>query len=110
MFAISRGSKTINDERVDTFIRSIAGEDTLLEVEAGTNGFHGGGRKSGSRAYFRLTALNKADFFARVRYNDAGQPVSLEICFCGDEGLTALMKALSFAGDVIKEQTFDQNT
>ena len=109
MFAISRGCKTINHERVDTFIRAIAGEDTLLEVEAGTNGFHGGGRQSGSRAYLRLTALNKADLFVRVRSNDAGQPVSVEICFCGDDGLTALMKALTFAGDAITEQAYDQN-
>ena len=77
MYRIDTGCKTINGERVDTFIRGIVGRDSLLEAEAGTNGYH----SENSRAYLRVTTLSKADFYARVKTNEAGQPVSVELCF-----------------------------
>lgn len=100
MYRIDTGCKTINGERVDTFIRGIAEKNSLMEAEAGTNGYQG----SDSRAYLRITALSKADFYARVKCNEAGQPITVELCFGGHEGLEAFRKALDFARQVLEEQ------
>ena len=110
MYRIDTGAKNINNARVNTFIRAISAGDQLYEVEAGATGFQGGGRQSGSRCYLRISALTRADFFARIRESESGQPIGVEICFSGDDGLTAMMKALSFAHTVITEQATDQNT
>ena len=110
MYRIDSGIKFINGERVDTFIRGIIGESTVMEVEAGTNGYHGGDRENGSRTYLRLTALNKVDFFARLKNNDAGQPVGVELCFCGDDGLSNVLKALDFAKQVLTDQLNGENS
>ena len=81
-----------------------------MMVEAGTNGYHGGDRENGSRTYLRLTALNKADFFARLKNNDAGQPIGVELCFCGDDGLNNVLKALDFAKQVLTDQISEENS
>ena len=100
MYPIDTGCKTINGERVDTFIRGIVGKNSLMEAEAGTNGYCG----DDSRVYLRLTVLNKADFYARVKTNEAGQPIAVEICFGGPEGVDTAMKALDFAKRVLSDQ------
>ena len=100
MYRIDTGCKIINGERVDTFIRGIAGKDNLMEVEAGTNGYQG----CDSRVYFRVSALTKMDFFARVKTNDAGQPVAVELCLGGSEGVDAALKALDFCKRVLTDQ------
>ena len=100
MYRIDTGCKTINGERVDTFIRGIAGRKSLLEVEAGTNGYCG----DDSRVYLGLSVLNKADFFARVKTNEAGQPIAVELCLGGSEGVDAALKALDFCKRVLTDQ------
>ena len=104
MIRIDSGVKFINGVRVDTFIRGITGDSAIMEVEAGTNGYRGGDRECGGRTYLRLSALNKADFFARVKNNENGQPVGVELCFCGDDGLRTVLKALDFAHRVLSDQ------
>ena len=106
MYRIDTGCKTINGERVDTFIRGIVGRDSLLEAEAGTNGYH----SENSRAYLRVTTLSKADFYARVKTNEAGQPVSVELCFGGSDGIRAILKVLDFAKQVLSDQLSGENT
>ena len=106
MYRIDTGCKTINGERVDTFIRGIVGKNSLLEVEAGTNGYHG----ENSRAYLRVTTLSKADFYARVKTNEAGQPVSVELCFGGNDGVNAILRVLDFAKQVLSDQLSGENT
>ena len=106
MYRIDTGCKTINGERVDTFIRGIVGKNSLLEAEAGTNGYHG----DNSRAYLRVTTLSKADFYARVKTNEAGQPVSVELCFGGNDGINAILKVLDFAKQVLSDQLSGENT
>ena len=100
MYRIDTGCKTINGERVDTFIRGIAGRKSLLEVEAGTNGYRG----DDSRVFLGLSVLNKADFFARVKTNEAGQPIAVELCLGGSEGVDAALKALDFCKRVLTDQ------
>ena len=100
MYRIDTGCKTINGERVDTFIRGIVGKNSLMEAEAGTNGYCG----DDSRVYLRLAVLNTADFFARVKTNEAGQPVAVELCFGGAEGVDVALRALDFAKRVLTDQ------
>ena len=106
MYRIDTGCKTINGERVDTFIRGIVGRDSLLEAEAGTNGY----LSANSRAYLRVTTLSKADFYARVKTNEAGQPVSVELCFGGNDGINAILRVLDFAKQVLSDQLSGENT
>ena len=100
MYRIDTGCKIINGERVDTFIRGIAGNESLMEVEAGTNGYLG----DDSRVYFRVSALTKTDFYSRVKTNEAGQPIAVEICLGGSEGVDAALKALNFCKRVLTDQ------
>ena len=106
MYRIDTGCKTINGERVDTFIRGIVGKNSLMEAEAGTNGNCG----DDSRVYLRLTVLNKADFYARVKTNEAGQPVSVELCFGGNDGINAILRVLDFEKQVLSDQLSGENT
>ena len=100
MYRIDTGCKSINGERVDTYIRGIVGKNSLMEAEAGTNGYCG----DDSRVYLRLTTLTKADFFARIKANEAGQPIGVELCLGGTEGVDAALKALDFARRVLEDQ------
>ena len=100
MYRIDTGCKVINGERVDTFIRGIVGKNSLMEAEAGTNGYQG----DDSRVYLRISVLNKADFYARVKTNEASQPVAVELCLGGAEGVDAALKALDFAKRVLTDQ------
>ncbi len=106
MYRIDTGCKTINGERVDTFIRGIVGKNSLMEAETGTNGYHG----ENSRAYLRVTTLSKADFYARVKTNEAGQPVSVELCFGGNDGINTILRVLDFAKQVLSDQLSGENT
>ena len=104
MYEITKGEKRINGELVETYFRSVVLPSCLIEVEAGTTGFRGGGRHAGGRCYLRFSNLNNADFYAQIHENAAGQPVSVELCFSGDDGLTAILRALDFAGRVLRDQ------
>lgn len=100
MYRIDTGCKTINGERVDTIIRGIAGRNSLFEVEAGTNGYQG----DDSCVYFRLSVLATANFYSRVKTNEAGQPIAVELCLGGSEGVDAALKALDFCKRVLTDQ------
>ena len=55
MYAIDTSNHTVNDKKVDTFLRTVHDGDTHLEVEAGTTGFTGVCcRDAGSRTYLAL--------------------------------------------------------
>lgn len=109
MYEIRSGSKQINGKRIDTFERNIAGDNSCMEIEAGTNGICGGNRSAGGRTYFRLSALTKSDFFARVKEDEEGRTSSVEIVFCGDDGLRAFMTAMEFAYDAISDRITGEN-
>ena len=100
MYRIDTGCKTINGERVDTFIRGIVGKNSLMEAEAGTNGNCG----DDSRVYLRLTVLNKANFYARVKTKGKKEKADIQDTFGGTEGVDAALKALKFAKRVLTDQ------
>ena len=105
MYRIDTGCKTINGERVDTFIRGIAGRKSLLEVEAGTNGFHGGDTGAGSRTYIRIVNNGNTDIYVRPTgpCGDDG----VEIMLGGDCELDTMITALEFITKVLKDQAME---
>lgn len=107
MYEIREGLKKINDVMVETFERDASCGDAVLEAEAGTTGFCGGGREEGGRGYVRISAEN-ADFYANVTKNGAGKVNGIEIAVCGDNEIMALIKALHFAGKAVIEGCGDE--
>ena len=107
MYAIDISNHTVNDKKVDTFLRTVLDGDTHLEVEAGTTGFTGACcRDAGSRTYLALLC-RKGDFFFGPIKDDEGRTVGIRIACCGDEGLNAIMKSLAFAYHAIDDQCCD---
>lgn len=103
MYAISEEIKKINGEMVETFEREAAAGNTALRVEAGTTGYKGGSRNSGSRSYLCIEALCGDFHFSEVT-DEEGNAVGMEIACCGDDGLNALMKALEFSCQAMDDQ------
>lgn len=99
MYAIEEGMKLINGEVVDTFEREITEGKTTIQVEAGTTGYRGGGRQSGSRCFFRVKCLG-GDF----HFSTLSEGEGIEIACCGDDSLSALMKALEFSCQAMNDQ------
>ena len=103
MYEIEKGLKKINDCFVETYIRSVTGHGTKLEVEAGTTGYKGTPcRKGGGRTYLRLE-YSAGDYHIRPVADDRGA-AGVEIVCCGDAGLDALVKALDFAREAFSDQ------
>ena len=103
MFAVSEEIKKINGKVIETFEREAADGNAVLRVEAGTNGYKGGGRVRGSRTYVCLDCIC-GDFHFRPVTDEAGEMVGIQIACCGDDGLKALMKALAFATQALDDQ------
>ena len=79
MYAIDTSNHTVNDKKVDTFLRTVLDGDTHLEVEAGTTGFTGACcRDAGSRTYLALLC-RKGDFFFGPIKDDEGRTVGIRI-------------------------------
>ncbi len=97
MYAIEKGLKRINGESVETFSRDIQENQTELRVEAGTTGYKGNNsRDAGGRSYI-CVMCKRGDFYFKNIQNSRGQTVGIEIACCGDEGLEALLKSLTFS-------------
>ena len=103
MFEVREGVSCVNGEVFQTFERDARDGDACFEVEAGTTGFCGGKRDKGGRAYVRITA-EEADFFARLLVDDNDRPRGVVMAVCGDDEMTALIKALEFAAEVLWDQ------
>ena len=104
MYAIDTSNHTVNDKKVDTFLRTIHDGDTHLEVEAGTTGFQGACcREAGSRTYLALLC-RQGDFFFGPIKDDEGRTVGIRIASCGDDGLDAILKALEFTYHALNDQ------
>ena len=104
MYAIEEGVQKINGQVVETFQREICDRNTVLEVEAGTNGYKGGCCKTGDgRTFLSLLCLQGSFFFGPIK-DDDGNIAGITIACCGDDGLNAIMKALEFAQEAINDQ------
>lgn len=107
MFAIEEGVQKINGEVVETFSREVMDGSVVLEVEAGTTGYKGGCcRNAGSRTCLSILSLSGDFCFSPIK-DDEGHIAGITIACCGDDGLSAIMKALEFAHTAINDQRCD---
>ncbi len=107
MYAIKEGFKTINGEYVQTFQRDVRGIETVLTVEAGTTGYTGGcSREGGSRTYLNLQCPT-GDFYFKPVKDEKGKRIGFTIACCGDDGLDAFMKAITFVRDALNDQCLE---
>ena len=105
MFAISEKTRKIDRMDVTTYTREIV-SCNLLEVEAGTNGYHGGDSGHGSRAYFRIENLGGTDIRIKTigRFNDG-----FEVIIGGDCELETMITALKFITQALEDGAKEAN-
>ncbi|MBR5529213.1 MAG: hypothetical protein IKU57_01935 [Oscillospiraceae bacterium] len=100
MFAITEGTRKIYGKDVTTFTREIISAN-LLEVEAGTNGYHGGDAGHGSRTYIRIK--NNGNTFIRVNPLGRDNNEGVELLLGGDCELETMIRALKFITKVLED-------
>ena len=105
MYEISTSRAMINGVKIDVFERCVVEDEAIVAIAAGTNGSKGGERDEGGRTYVRLD-VGIGDFLIDPRINDDGEVDGVEIVACGDSGLEAMIKALSFASRTLEELTY----
>ena len=100
MFAISEKTRKIDHMDVTTYTRDIISAN-LLEVEAGTNGYHGGDSGHGSRSYFRIENQGGTD----IRVNPLGRhgEEGFEVIIGGDCELETMITALKFITQALED-------
>ena len=119
MYETKCTTRKINGVDIETWSRDII-DANVLTVEAGTNGYRGGGTKCGSRTYIRIEdkdsmdpcarAMNAAlgiagtDFRARVITAPDGRTSGIEMVLGGDAALSTIIEALEFSAKVLRDQ------
>lgn len=103
MIEVTKHIKELFGKEVATTITQIGS----LEVEVGTNGYHGGGAKDGGRTYLRIQNCDDADI--RVRklpgIPRAGLGEGIEIVFGGNNELESVINAIKFAVDTLESNS-----
>lgn len=100
MFAISEKTRKIDRMDVTTYTRDIISAN-LLEVEAGTNGYHGGDSGHGSRSYFRIENQGGTDI--RVKPLGCHGEEGFEVIIGGDCELETMITALKFITQALED-------
>lgn len=98
MHEIKRSTKRINGEDITTYSREVVSAN-ILEVEAGTNGYHGGDAGHGSKTYLRIQ--DKGGTACELTMLDGG----FDIVLYGDCELRTFIEALKFAVRVLEEES-----
>lgn len=98
MFAIKERQRVVDDKIINTFQREVVSAN-ILEVEAGTNGYHGGDSGHGSRTYIRIDSLADSDITAHITPNGG-----VELLIGGDCELETTIRALKFITKVLEDQ------
>lgn len=93
-----------NGMNVTTWSRDIISAN-LLEVEAGTNGYHGGDSGHGSRTYLRITDQGSTDMRCKVKNDYGDHTESVELEFGGDCELQTIIEALKWMLSVLETQS-----
>lgn len=100
MFAITEGAKKVFGAEITTFTRDIINAN-LLEVEAGTNGYHGGDTGHGSRTYIRIENMGGTHIRVTPLGTDGG--MGFELFLGGDSELETTICALKFITKVLED-------
>lgn len=97
---IKRRTRTVKGVRITTNETDIASKYNTLSVEAGTTGYCGGNKKSGSRTYVRICDIANSD----IEIERDGNGKGFVIRAAGDCELSTLIDALSFCTEQLKKQ------
>lgn len=89
----------IDGRSIPTMVEEMMNCDSIIEVEAGTNGYQGGGSGCGSRTYFRIKDLANTDMQCSVEHcgRNTDQASEVTITFGGDSELRMFIDGLRFA-------------
>lgn len=101
MYEVTKKERLLEGGRLETWERDIV-SCNILQVEAGTNGFHGGDGGSGCRTYIRIENLASTSIQVRMIGENGGD--GLEIVLSGDTELSTMLEALEFIQKVLKDQ------
>lgn len=101
MYEVMKKERLLKDGRLETWERDIV-SCNILQVEAGTNGFHGGDGGNGCRTYIRIENLASTSIRVRTLGENGGD--GFEIVLSGDTELSTMLEALEFIQKVLKDQ------
>lgn len=104
MSEIKANEKKLHDGTTITTHSQKISMANILEVEAGTNGYHGGDTGHGSRTYFRIEDLSSTDIRPRCYETEYGNK-GIEVTLGGDCELDSIVEALEFIVDTLKKRT-----
>lgn len=104
MYAVNEGVAIVNDQEFTVFNRQVETEKGILDVTAGTTGFKGGEREAGGRTYLSIEGCACIDMHADLKKDEDGDVTGIELAFCGDNELDALIRALLFAQKTLVDQ------
>ena len=102
-YPAKKRTRKIDRSKVTTWSRDIV-NCNILEVEAGTNGYHGGDSGHGSRTYLRLKNLGGTDIRCNVEADQFGCD-SIEIILGGDAELKTMKEALRWMLTILEAQS-----
>ena len=91
--------RQLKGEDVITWSRNVVSSN-ILEVEAGTNGYHGGDSSKGARTYLRLADVGNSAMWCRAQEYDG-----VEIVLGGDTELATVIEALKWMVSVLEAQS-----
>jgi len=103
MYEVTLGQREIASVAIDTYKREIF-HASVLEVEAGTNGFKGGNASQGGRTYIRIQDLIGSDMQVYLTHDGDGEENGLILALKGDAELTNILEAMKFIVKVLEEQ------
>lgn len=106
MYAIGESTAKINGVTFPTFSREVATDEGALTIEAGSTGFKGGDRAAGGRGFVSIN-VTAGDLHFDLITNGDGVATGVEIAFCGDEELDAMIRALTFARKAITDPALE---
>lgn len=105
LYPAVRRVREVNGERVTTWERDVV-NCNILEVEAGTNGYHGGDTGHGSRTYLRIKDQGSTDLRCNVtRSKFGGGADEIEITLGGDAELETMKEALRWMLSILEAQS-----
>ena len=109
MYAIDERVKKVNGVEVETFRRFVEEGNAVLEAEAGTTGFKGGGcRAAGGRFFLCIGGVN-GDFLFKPILDKEEKCVGIIIAGSGDDALNAILKATGFCLEALADQCAGAN-
>lgn len=99
-----RRVREVDGMKVTTWERDIV-NCNILEVEAGTNGYHGGDTGHGSRTYLRIKDQGCTDLHCNVAQDKYGGVDEIEISLGGDAELETIKEALRWMLSILETQS-----